>query len=195
MLAYTVPNSSLWGAHRHAYEVVWIPDRSLSYELILNPYEGIPYHKRQYGIVMGGEAIVGPITRLPTKPLSLTYYNACSPQSCVDELSRQVFCCKGTIRANINGNCPTMDAECIGRANHTFYTTDYVEGLVTAMYNAQCWQRHSQQLWDQTRADIDQMVCKRVRSSHAYGIIDFNQCMGGVDRVYQHVGKCICRIG
>ena len=40
-----------------------------------------------------------------------------------------------------------------------------------------------------------QMVCKRAMSSQTYGIIDFNQCMGGVDRVYQCVGKCICRIG
>ena len=148
--------------------------------LILIPYEGIPYNKRQYSIVMGGEAVLGLITRLLKKPLSLTFDNHCSSQSLVEELSRQGVCCKGKIRANIIGDCTVMDAKGIGRAQHTFYTTDFVEGLVTARYNAQCWQCRIQQLWDQTPADIDQMVSKRVRSSQASDIIEFNQCMCGV---------------
>ena len=130
---------------------------------------------------MGGEAILGLITSLLKKPLSITFDNHCSSQSLVEELSRQGVCCKGTIRANIIiGECTVMDAKGIGRAQHTFYRTYYADGLVTAMYNAQCWQCRIQQLWDQTPANIDQMVSKRVRSSQTSDIIEFNQCMGGV---------------
>ena len=39
------------------------------------------------------------------------------------------------------------------------------------------------------------MVSKPMGISHVSAIRHFKQSMGGVDRVYQNVGKCICRIG
>ena len=51
-------------------------------------------------------------------------------------------------------------------------------------------------MMNQTHADIHQMVSKPIGNSHVYAIRHFKQYMGGVDRVYQNVGKCIiCRIG
>ena len=46
-----------------------------------------------------------------------------------------------------------------------------------------------------THTDIHHMVSKSIGVSHGYANRHFKQSMGGVDRVYQNVGKCICRIG
>ena len=46
-------------------------------------------------------------------------------------------------------------------------------------------------MMNKTHADIHQMVSKPIGISHVYAIRHFKQSMGGVDRMYHNVGKCM----
>ena len=74
--AHSVPNSSLcgnaYGMHYDAAHGVCILATHLNYVLILIPYTGIADQKRQSGLVMDGDAILGLITSLHEKLLTTT---------------------------------------------------------------------------------------------------------------------------
>ena len=74
----------------------------------------------------------------------------------------------------------------------TTYKADVITGHRDKHYTASL---PTTIMMNQTHADIHQMVSKPIGISHVYAIRHFKQSMGGVDRVYQNVGKCICRIG
>ena len=84
-------------------------------------------------------------------------------------------------------------------------TTKYKADVITGHRDKHYTTAPPTAVMNKTHADIHQMVSKPVGISHVYairhkyGLSDiyiymirhFKQSMGGVDRVYQNVGKCI----
>ena len=177
---------------RYGYKM-WVLATPLGYVVNMVPYQGATGEKRKPGLGMGGEVVLDRVSVLPQKPFHITFDNLFSSVTLVEELAAKGLACTGTIRANCTSDCALIDIKHIEKQPRGTYdhNCDNSRGVVMARSNDNSVVTVISNFYGvepmQSASRWSQKESKRINIPQPYAIKQYNQTMGGVDRLDQNV--------
>ncbi|XP_053389577.1 piggyBac transposable element-derived protein 3-like [Mercenaria mercenaria] len=182
---------------RFGYKM-WALTTPLGYLLQFEPYQGA--RGRQAAdtnrLGMGGAVVMDLLVELnKDNAYHLTFDNLFTSLRLVDELSKLGIACTGTVRSNRVEDCPLRSVKEMAKTERGTYDKAYDanNGLIVIRWNDNNIVNVVSNVYGvepvQTASRWSRAERRRIRIKQPDAIRQYNQTMGGVDRMDQNVGK------